>query len=129
MTASIRPALLLALAAVGLAASAPAWAQGAAPTAPTAPPAAAGPAVTPLTVRPQTEPKGTVISSTEATSLAAPNFSARDAQPQPMATTIAPGAALGRQPAPTGSPAGILNTNPDLPGGYRTTDVGVTKVF
>lgn len=127
MSASAHTVLLLAVAGLWMGVLSPAQAASA-PNAQAASPAAGAP-VAPLTVRPQTEPKGKVVASTAAAPMTSPDFTAEDARDPPLAVRIGPNTALGRQTPETSVPAGMLKTNPDLPGGYRTRDVGVTTVF
>ncbi|HTI66321.1 MAG TPA: hypothetical protein VL460_02110 [Caulobacteraceae bacterium] len=92
-------------------------------------PPAHGSTVAPLTVRPQSEPVGRVIASSEAAPLTAPDFTAKDAQHPPLAVRIAPGAALGRQTVRSEPPPGLLRNNPDLGPDPAQAEVGITALF
>jgi hypothetical protein len=99
-----------------------------APKAEPAPPPAATP-VAPLTVSPEVQAEAKVVASSEAVPLAAPDFTAKDAQDAPLAVRIGPNAAFGRQTLHNEAPPGLLKNNPDLGGTPEQVDVGVTVLF
>jgi hypothetical protein len=86
----------------------------------------AAPSVGGVTVQPQATPQGRVVSSTDATSLTSPNYSAKDAQPAPRAFSLGGNAAAGVQPADNAPVPGLPASQA---GGARHSDIGVTTVF
>ena len=118
--------LALALALMLDTAGTAAQAQAPSPAAPQTP--AAGVTVKPVTVQPSVKPEGQVVASTDAASLASPNFTDKDAEDPPLAVSIGPNAALGRQSMPNTPVGGLLASNPDLGGGTVSTRIGVTVV-
>lgn len=93
-----------------------------------APEAATSAAVSPVTVRPQQ--RGRVIASSDAASLASPDFTAADAQDPPLAVSLGGDTALGRKVVTNDPPpAGLLRVNPDLIGSPLRAELAVTTVF
>lgn len=86
-------------------------------------------AVQGLTVRP--EARGVVIASSDARPLAAPNFTAEDALPKPMAVGLGDGVAVGRYYVPNEPPpTGLLKNNwKDLVGPPMHGEVAIASVF
>jgi hypothetical protein len=89
-------------------------------------PNAAGTTVNPVTVQPQTTPQGRVVSSTDATSITSPNYSAGDAQNPPRAIGLGGNAAAGVQGVDPAPPSGVPASQAGNP---RHSDIGITTVF
>ena len=86
--------------------------------------------VAPVTVLPETQPKGQTIISTDAAPLTSPGYTDKDAENDrspPLAASVAPGVAVGREshePTPVG---GLLGGNPDL--NAPAVGIGATVVY
>ena len=85
-----------------------------------------GTTVNPVTVQPQTTPQGRVVSSTDATSITSPNYSAGDAADPPRAVSLGGNAAAGVQSVVPSPPSGLPAS---MDPGPKRSDLGVTTVF
>lgn len=94
--------------------------------APGAPGTGTGTTVNPVTVQPQVTPQGRVVSSTDATSVTSPNYSADDAAPPPRAVSIGGNAAAGVQTVVPSPPSGLPAS---IDPGPKRSELGVTTVF
>ncbi|HTK36582.1 MAG TPA: hypothetical protein VL358_15025 [Caulobacteraceae bacterium] len=99
---------------------------GAQTQAPAAAAASAASSVAPVTVQPQTQPQGRVVSSTDAASMTSPNYSAGDAEDPPRAVSLGGAAAAGVQAADSAPLPGLPAS---MAGAPKHSDVGVTTVF
>jgi hypothetical protein len=77
----------------------------------------------------QAQAEARVVASSEAVPLAAPDFTAKDAQDAPLAVRIGPNATVGRQTFQNQVPPGLLGNNPDPGRNPQQVDVGVTVLF
>ena len=106
--------------------------QGSAPSSTTTttkspPPAGPGTTVKPVTVQPQTTPKGKVVAGGDAASPTSPDYTADDARNPPRAVGLGKNSAAGVQSVMPTPPPGGLPASIDP--GPKRSDLGVTTVF